>query len=123
MLELGDESYPADPNATGTASIRWWERAVADPGNPAECLTRAGDVHETPASVVAARGADGLFIAYAVSFAVPVPASDGAVQEVEIHIAPAESSVDQLWAAVLSPQDVAPLVLDRVDSIDPPLGP
>ena len=35
VLDLDETSYPTDPSAAGAASVRWWERAVADPGNPA----------------------------------------------------------------------------------------
>lgn len=122
VLELGVPSYPRDPNATGGARIRWWERAVADPGNPAECLSRAGDVREVSASVVAVRDPNGTPIAYSISFSVPLPAT-GAMQDVEISVLLDESTQEQLHAAAVTPEGGPPMVFDRVDSIDPPLAP
>ena len=122
VLELGEPSYVVNPEATGSARIRWWERAVADPGNPAECLTRAGDVREVPASVVAVRDSNGTPITYSISFSVPIPVS-GAMQDVEISVLLDESTRERLRAIAVRPEDGPPLVFDRVDSIDPPLAP
>ena len=121
VLDLDETSYPTDQSAAGAASVRWWERAVADPGNPAECLTRSSDVHEVPASVFAVRDSAGTPIAYTITFT--VGAESGAAQEIEINVPVDESNQDQLVATVATPEGVPDLAFDRVDSIDPPLGP
>ena len=122
VLELGESSYPADPAGTGTASVRWWERAVADPGNPAECLSRSGDVREVPASVVARRDSTGTLTDYAVSFSVPLSGS-GAPEDLEINVVVGDSTREQLHAVPVRPEGGSRMVFDRVDSIDPPLVP
>ena len=122
VLELGEASYPDDPNAAGSAGIRWWGRAVADPDNPAECLSRAGDVHEGSASVASVQDSNGTAIAYSVTFSIPVPTT-GPMQEVEISVLLGESTREQLRAAGVRPADAPEMVLDRVDSIEPPLAP
>lgn len=122
VLELGEPSYPADPNGIGTASVRWWERAVADPGNPAECLSRSGDVQEVPASVVAIRDSTGTLTVYAISFSVPL-LGGGASENVEIHVVVGDSTREQLRAIAVTPDGGPLMVFDRVDSIDPPLAP
>ncbi len=121
VLDLDETSYPTDPSAAGAASVRWWERAVADPGNPAECLTRSGEVHEVPASVFALRDSAGTPVAYTITFT--VGAESGAAEDIEINVAVDESNQDQLVATVARPEGVPDLTFDRVDSIDPPLGP
>ena len=120
VLELSEASYPAD-RTMGSVGIRWWERAVADPSDPAECLTRRGDVNETSGTVVAVTDSNGSPIAYTIAFSVPVPVS-GAVVEVEISVILDASTQDQLEAAVIRPEGVDQIGFDRVDSIDPPLG-
>jgi hypothetical protein len=122
VLELRESAYPPEASATGTAGIRWWERAVAEPSNPAECLSRIGDVHEASASVLAVRDPNGIAIAYSIGFSVPTRAS-GAMQDIEISILLDESTREQLHAIAIMPEDGRPMVFDRVDSIDPPLAP
>jgi len=122
VLELDDSSYPADPTATGTANIRWWERAVADPDDPAECLRRSGDVHEASASVLAVSDATGGLTGYAIGFSVPL-SGGGAAEEAEIQVLVGDSSRDQLRAVAVHPEDGLILIFHRVDSIDPPLAP
>jgi hypothetical protein len=122
VLELGVPSYPVDRNATGTARTRWWERAVADPDNPAECLSRRGDVHVVPASVVAIRDSTGTLTDYAIGFSVPL-SSGGAPEDVEIHVVVGDSSREQLHVVAVRPETGPLMVFDRVDSIDPPLAP
>jgi hypothetical protein len=122
VLDLGVPSYPAAPNATGMARIRWWERAVADPDNPAECLSRRGDVHEVPASVVAIRDSTGTLTDYAIGFSVPL-SSGGSPEDVEIHVVVGDSSREQLHVVPVRPETGSLMVFDRVDSIDPPLAP
>lgn len=121
VLELGEPSYPDDPTIEGTAGVRWWERAAADPGNPAECLTRRGDVHEETASVVVTVRANDLPAIYGVHFTLPLTAG-GDPRDVDLNILLNESSLEQLHATAVQPAGVPPLVFDRVDSIDPPLG-
>ena len=123
VLELGEASYPADPTVEGSGRVRWWERAVADPDDPAACLRRSGDIHEAEASVIVAqRDERDLPAAYAVHLALPLTGGDEP-QAVDLLVLVDESTPEQLHAAVVQPSDLPPLVLDRVDSIDPPLVP
>jgi hypothetical protein len=123
VLELTDASYPADPGVEGTAVVRWWERAVADPDDPAQCLRRLGDIQEVEATViVTVRDENDLPAAYGVHVRLQL-ASGQQPEDIAIVIALDESTVEQLHATVVRPSGVPPLVLDRVDSIDPPLGP
>jgi hypothetical protein len=123
VLELTDASYPAEPGVEGTAAVRWWERAVADPEDPAQCLRRLGDIQEEQASVVVTvRDENDLPAAYGVHVRLPL-ASGEQPEDVDIVISASESTAEQLRATVVRPTGVPPLVFDRVDSIDPPLGP
>lgn len=123
VLELTDASYPADPGVEGTALVRWWERAVPDPNDPAQCLRRAGDIQEVEASViVTVRDENDLPAAYGVHLVLPLSGGDQP-QDLDLVIEPEDSTIEQLHATVVRPSDVPPLVFDRVDSIDPPLGP
>ena len=122
VLELNQPAYPVDPNATGSARVRWWVRAGADPGNPVECLSRQGDVREVAASVATVRDSDGTAIAYSISFSIPVPVT-GPTQDVEISVLIGDSTREQLRAAAGTPADIPEMLFDRVDSIDPPLAP
>lgn len=122
VLELGEGSYPDDPASEGTARVRWWERAVADPEDPARCLTRRGDVHEETASVVALVRENDRPTVHGVHFLIALTPG-GEPEDVDINILLEESTVEQLHATVVRPSGLPPLVLDRVDSIDPPLAP
>lgn len=117
VIELGEPSYPVDPNAGGTARVRSWEPAVADPSDPARCLTRRGDIHETQASVVAVRDSSGMALAYLVRIA-----GSDALQAIEISFDAAQPRPDQLEATFIEP-DGGVRVFDRVDAIEPPLAP
>jgi hypothetical protein len=122
VLELGPSSFAVVPDTEGAARVRWWERAAADPENPAECLTRKGEVTEADATVLAVPDAGEGSVSYTVSFAIPV--ADGDIpRPVEIAINVEESTTDQLRGRLVVPAGGRDLVFDRVDSIDPPLGP
>ena len=122
VLELTDASYPAEPGVEGTAVVRWWERAVPDPDDPAQCLRRLGDIQEVEASViVTVRDDSDMPAVYGVHFILPLAAGDEP-EGVDLLIELEESTVEQLHATVVRPSGVPPLLLDRVDSIDPPLG-
>lgn len=125
VLELGQPSYPSGPDGVGEARIRTWEPAVPDASDPAQCLRRAREVQEIAGSVVAVGDAGdpgGPPVAYAVSFTLGAPGGELA-QAVEIHIPLETATPDALEATVIAPDGVGPLSFDRVDSIDPPLGP
>ena len=125
VLNLDDAAYPTDPGAEGIGTVRWWEPGVADPGDPARCLYRAGEVQEVPATVVALHEADdpgAEVIGHAVRFAVPATVG-GAPQDVEIRIGDSRDNPDQLDARLATPDGEADLRFDRVDAIDPPLAP
>ena len=125
VLDLGPESYPAEPNGQGQAVVRWWEPATPDPDDPAQCLRRAGDVLEVEAVVVRVASGDapgGPPVAFAMMFAVPTGGGD-APGSVEIHIPLATATRDALDANAVLPDGVGALSFYRVDSIDPPLGP
>lgn len=122
VLELGQPSYPSD--GVGQARIRTWQPATPDPSDPAQCLRRAGAVEESDGTIMAVGGADdpaGLPIGYVVSFQLALPGA--AAQAVELHIPLETATPDALEATVLAPRGIGPLAFDRVDSIDPPLGP
>ena len=125
VLELAEPSYPSDPGGAGEATVRYWEPASADASDPAQCLRRAGEVGQVTASVIRVADGDdpgGPPIAYALSFELLSP-GDAAVQAVEIHVPLAAATPDTLEATVIAPDGIGPLPFDRVDSIDPPLGP
>lgn len=118
VLELGAPSYPVAPNAEGVARVRSWEPAVRDNEDPAHCLTRRGEIHETEASVVASDDR----LAFEARFS--VPGADGETAElVVITFDAAQPSPDQLSAVLVQPNAGRSLVFDRVDAIDPPLVP
>lgn len=125
VIEFGDASYPLDEGAVGTAAVRSWEPGGSDPADPTVCLSRIGDIAETTASVSADRDpADPAAapMAYTVAFQLTMPAgAGGGSRDVELHV-PLEPDPDTLTAFLVD-GDGAPLGLDRVDSIDPPLVP
>ena len=125
VLELAEMSYPAEPGTEGSATVRWWERGTPDPGSPTECLTRRGEVSTAPATVAAVPdGGDpgSGSVTHTMRFPVGGVAPDGpASMEIEIVLEP--RTPDLLRATVTAPEGVEPLAFDRVDSIDPPLGP
>lgn len=123
-LVLSDASYPPDGSA-GSARVTWWTPTAVDPGNPQGCATRAGDLNEVAASVTPVVDEDEPEAdprGYSVQFRVPLFETDPA-SRVEIVILLSRSTPDQLQALVLSPEGSPGLVLERVESIDPPFEP
>jgi hypothetical protein len=121
VIELGEPSYPADPSADGAARVRSWQPSVRDPSDPAQCLYRRGDVDVTEGSVAVALDSSGTLVAFDITFSVPVEGT-GASRTIELSFDAAQRSPDHLEAAVLEP-DLGVRIFDRVDSIEPPLGP
>jgi hypothetical protein len=120
VVELGEASYPAEFGATGTARIRWWERVGAQPGHPEDCLGRTGEVTEAETSVNA-RGPEGAPDAYFIGLPPEVVGAVG--QDPSLRIQVAESTPERLIAFASTADGETRFILDRVDSIDPPLLP
>ena len=120
-LDLGEQSYPADATIAGTATVRWWDRAIADPEDPVACLSRSGDVQSVAASVIPVSDSSGWLTEYFIQFFVPTSgAREG--QAVEMNVKLDVSTLDQLRATVAGSDGDLAVTLDRVDSIDPPLA-
>jgi len=120
VLELVEQSYPPDATTAGTATVRWWERAIADPDDPVACLSRSGDVHTVAASIVPVADADGELSSYHVQFFLPTSGTrEGQVVDMSVEVD--RSTVDQLNGTVAGADGGIAVTLDRVDSIDPPL--
>ena len=122
VIELGELSYPGDPPATGSATVRWWEPGRNDPTDPTVCLGRNGPVSEGTASLVRFTDESDTTTGFNVAFEVTTPSRDAELS-IELFILLAESTEDLIVALVLTPDGVAPVSLDRVDEIDPPLVP
>jgi hypothetical protein len=122
VLDLDQAAYSPEPNVPGTAGIRWWEPASADPDDPARCLMRRGDIRTDQATVMTIRGDAGTALGYTIVLDISVPAT-APPEEAEIGILLDGSTREHLEAVAVRPLDGAALGFDRVDSIDPPLGP
>lgn len=123
VLDLGEDAYPADRGAVGTARVRTWEPANDDPNDFARCLARRGEIHEAEAPVVASVDPQTGAVAYEVSFSVAAAGSEAS--EPMLISFDAVQRPDQLRATLVEPggERVFQLVFDRVDEIDPPLAP
>ena len=120
VVELVEQSYPADATTAGSATVRWWDRAIADPDDPVACLSRSGDVHTVAASIVPVTDPAGELTAYHIQFFVPT-SGDREGQVVDMNVDVARSTVDQLNGTVAGADGDLAVALNRVDSIDPPL--
>lgn len=118
VIELGQASYPPAFGATGTAMIRWWERAGAQQGHPEDCLGRTGEVSEAETSVNA-RGPQGMPDAYFIGLPPAVVAALG--EETSLRIEVPGSTPEHLVGFVGTASGETAVTFDRVDSIDPPL--
>ncbi|MDQ2689837.1 MAG: hypothetical protein M3Y29_06150, partial [Chloroflexota bacterium] len=120
-ISLADYSYPPDPAVDGDAFVLWWEHGPAEPDDPAACLSRTGQMQETPATVTPSWDAGvphGSPDTHLIRFTLPVAGDDAAF---ELAILAEESNADQLAAVLLEDSGAEEVRLDRVDSIDPPL--
>ena len=120
VIELGELSYPAEFGATGTARIRSWERAGAQPGNPEDCLGGTGEVSEAETSVNA-RGPEGTPDAYFIGL--PPQVVEAVGQDASLRVQVGGSTPDVLIAFVGTADGETRVTLNRVDAIDPPLVP
>lgn len=122
-VELTPRSYPLAEGAEGTATIRWWDRGIVDPGHPDTCATRAGDLHVIEASVsrvFAGDDPDGRLIGYEITF--PIAMEFEGHLTFDFTILLSRSTQEVLQAVVTNPQSTPGLVFDRVEEIDPPLA-
>jgi len=120
VVELVEQSYPADATTAGSATVRWWDRAIADPDDPVACLSRSGDVHTVAASIVPVTDPAGELTGYHIQFFVPT-SGDRVGQVVDMNVDVEHSTLDQLNGTVAGADGDLGVTLDRVDSIDPPL--
>ena len=125
VLDLDDAAYPPEPGVDGTATVRWWEPGSFDPDGPAECLSRAGEVAEVPASVAAIHDGDdpaAPVLGHAVRFVLPAGPS-GEALEVDLRIGDTRDNPDRIEVTWAEGGGDVTLRFDRVDAIDPPLAP
>jgi hypothetical protein len=83
---------------------------------------RRGDIRTDQATVMTIRGDAGTALGYTIVLDISVPAT-APPEEAEIGILLDGSTREHLEAVAVRPLDGAALGFDRVDSIDPPLGP
>jgi hypothetical protein len=122
-IELEARAYPVAAGAQGAATVYWWESAIVDPGHPAACLGRAGDLNVEEAVVEQLRDEDdpaGPPIGYSLLFHLPGPT--GAIRDMEVALLTAQSTPDRIQALDMTTTGSG-LVFERVSEIDPPLEP
>lgn len=122
-MVLEPRAYPVAAGARGAATVVWWSSTISDPGNPAACQSRAGDLHEEEAVVERIPDEDdpaGAPIGYTLLFHLPGPT--GGELDMEIALLTAQSTPDRIQALDMTTSGSG-LVFLRTDAIDPPLAP
>lgn len=122
-IELEPVAYPVAAGGEGVATVYWWESSIVDPGHPAACASRAGDLHTTEA-VVRPIPDDGDPEAPPTGYTLlfHLPSAAGGELDMEIALLTSRSTSDRIQALDLTTSGSG-LVFERVTEIDPPFVP
>lgn len=119
-MELTARAYPVALGAVGEATVYSWQSGIIDPGDPAVCTTRVGDLSEIEATVTRIADEDdpdGPPTGYAIRF--HLPAGDAGEVDMEILILAAQSTQELIQALDMTTSGNG-LVFERVPEIAPP---